>query len=551
MATVEEALKTAQHYQQTHRLPQAEALYRQILQVHPNHPLVFYQLGLLAHQVGKPEVAIGYLKKAIQHHPQFVEAHCNLAMILNDCHRIEESIAFYQEAIKINPTYIQAYNNLAVLFFNQGQWDNAYTYYQKALEINPSIAQIHNNLGKVHYAQGELDAAKTAYQKAIELQPDFADAYTNLGAIFETQGQLEKAIQQYRKALSCHVSWVSAYYHLGRITAFTDAERIQVEHLIQQSQTTNTDRKLLHFALASNFNRSHRYDEAFHHAQEANRLHRREIQYNGQNHHQFFHTFIEVFNQAYLDNPPHQSSNSSESPIFIVGMPRSGTTLVEQIIASHPQAFGGGEIKHLPMMIEQLVGTDPPLEFAQKVASIRASEIADLTQSYLSYLDKIAPTAKRVTDKMPSNFIFLGLISRLFPNAKIIHCRRNALDTCVSCYFMHFNEHHLFSYDLKELGEYYQAYEQLMKHWHQVLSIPILDVDYESLVDQQETTSRSILSFCGLEWAPECLSFYQHRRSLHTASTHQVRQPIYRSSLGRWRHYEKFLTPLKEALKLP
>jgi hypothetical protein len=242
---------------------------------------------------------------------------------------------------------------------------------------------------------------------------------------------------------------------------------------------------------------------------------------------------------------------SSELPLFIVGMPRSGTTLVEQIVASHPQVFGAGELRDVERIALSLaahLGND--VGYPSCLAKAPAEAVRAMAERHLHRLTALAGGSVRIVDKMPTNYLHLGLIATLFPQARIIHCRRGPLDTCVSCYFSYFRGLP-FAWDLEELGRYHRSYDSLMAHWKAVLPLPVLDVSYEELVDNQEAISRRLMEFCGLDWDERCLAFHETPRPVHTASTMQVRQPIYKSSVGRWRRYEAHLQPLVRALSGP
>jgi hypothetical protein len=228
-------------------------------------------------------------------------------------------------------------------------------------------------------------------------------------------------------------------------------------------------------------------------------------------------------------------------------MPRSGTSLVEQILSTHPGVYGAGELTAIDQFARHL-GDATGDAYPQSALHLDQATIDAAARQYLAALQDLAPSAIRVTDKMPGNFLHLGLIQLLFPGARVIHCRRDPLDTCLSCYFQQFNQGQTFSYDLSDLGHHYRQYQRLMRHWQSVISLPMLDVHYEDLVADQEAMSRKMLEFCGLDWTDECMRFYESKRYVATASYDQVRQPIYHKSVGRWRHYERYLGPLKTAL---
>ena len=268
-----------------------------------------------------------------------------------------------------------------------------------------------------------------------------------------------------------------------------------------------------------------------------------------QDHHaERFRLIRSIFAPAFF--AAHQDwGDPSQVPVFIVGMPRSGTTLTEQIIAAHPSAAAAGEIG-VPNRIAKSLGFGASDEkaFARQISRLKPKEVAALAREGLEMLVRFSKTAERITDKLPHNFELLGLIAMLFPRAKIIHCRRNPLDTCVSCFLTPLSEEHAYTHDLSALGEYYRDYAALMDYWREVLPMPILDVDYESLVADPEGQSRRLVDFVGLDWDPACLEFHAGGRAIHTISRAQVRQPIYDTSIGRWRRYEKHLGPLRAAL---
>jgi hypothetical protein len=293
-----------------------------------------------------------------------------------------------------------------------------------------------------------------------------------------------------------------------------------------------------------------RYDDAFRHLADANRLCDAESGASSQAHIDHIDRLISVFTADLLRRQT-LTDQQSEVPIFIVGMPRSGTSLVEQIIASHPQVFGAGEVGYMQAISRNLNSQAvPPARYPDCLPFLSAEQLRNASAWYLARLTERAGDAVRITDKLPSSYLRLGLIALLFPRARIIHCHRDPLDTCLSCFFQNFGRNQPLCADLRKLGTVYRQYERLMAHWRRVLHIPTLEVRYEDLVKNQEPESRRLIDFCGLPWDDRCLAFHRTQRAVNTASFWQVRQPIYISSIGRWRHYERHLTPLKEALGL-
>jgi hypothetical protein len=295
------------------------------------------------------------------------------------------------------------------------------------------------------------------------------------------------------------------------------------------------------------------YDEAFQHFQEGNRRRREQFLQEGQGfdraaHSELVDRLLRVFTADYFERVRGFGSDS-EVPVFVTGMPRSGTSLVEQILSHHPEAAGLGELRDIPKMVTDLPARLQTAEkYPECLAYLDQAAVQGLGQAYLNRIQQLAGSARRVSDKMLENFLHLGLIATLFPRARIIHCRRDPLDTCVSCYLQFF--HGLdFTWDLADLGSYYRDYQRLMAHWQTVLPMPILDINYEDLVADVEDQSRRLLTFCGLDWNDRCLRFYENPRAVRTVSKLQVRRPIYTSSVGRWRHYAAHLGPLQEALR--
>jgi tetratricopeptide (TPR) repeat protein len=326
-----------------------------------------------------------------------------------------------------------------------------------------------------------------------------------------------------------------------------------LQSLLDRVDRLDQDKEIAaHFAMGKALADLGDYDTAFHHLQVANALKRTTFAYDeAQRLAAMKHVadrFTPEFFRAHADH-----GDTSWSPIFIVGMPRSGTTLLEQVLASHSQVFGAGELEAFKDAIGQCAKAQRVAPaYPDLIGSMSSEQITELGRSYTKQVRALAPEAPRIVDKMPLNFLFVGLIHLALPKAKIIHIRRDPLDTCVSCFSLLFTGHQPFAYDLGELGRYYRGYEEVMSHWHRVLPPDVMiDVQYEALVEDLEGTSRRALEHCGLPWEDSCRDFQQTRRPVRTASLMQVREPLYRTSLGSWRRYEKFLGPLRQALDLP
>jgi hypothetical protein len=308
-----------------------------------------------------------------------------------------------------------------------------------------------------------------------------------------------------------------------------------------------TDRCRIHFTLGDTYNSKGDYDSAFEHYFKGNRLKQTEFKSS-----RFTREIDALINSFHTDFFTHTAKASlhSNRPVFVVGMPRSGTSLVEQILSSHSKVFGAGELPDIINLSnrlgDKLKSQDP---YPKCVSQLTIEKIDHFAKQYLDHLSRMSGDAVRVTDKMPANFMHLGLINILFPEARVIHCRPNPLDTCLSCYFQDFGPSHSYAYDLTNLGAYYQQYLRIMEHWQNSLTLPILDIQYEALINNQETVSRNMLNFCELDWEDQCLDFHNNKRFVWTASYAQVRKPIYRHSVNRWKNYEHHIDPLRKALK--
>jgi tetratricopeptide (TPR) repeat protein len=542
------------------KLPnEAAKCYREALGLRPDFPVAHNNLGNALRALGQPADAIPCFQRALRLVPAYPEAHNNLGVALADLGRQEEAIVCYREALRLKPDYAQAHNNLGNALRDLGKGEEAVPCFREAIRLWPGYTEAHNNLGVALRDLGQFPEAVACYREAIRLQPDYADAHNNLADVLLDHGELAEALAQSQEALRLQPDHAQALYCLGQLAAqglveFPEGQLERVRTLLTAPGLKPTDASLLHFALANVLNYQAHYDEAFAHYEQANALRRRVLQQSGKSfdrreHDRRFHLLLEFFTPEFFQRS-RSLGLATEVPVFIVGMPRSGTSLVEQILSHHPAAFGAGELKEmgdlvvaLPRLLRSAKGYPECLEDLDKDTARR------LAAEYLQGLERLGGTTPRVTDKMPDNFRHLGLIATLFPQARIIHCRREALDVCLSCFFQNFRVLY-YTWDLEDLAFYYRRYEQLMAHWRAVLPLRICEVAYEDLVADQEGVSRRFVEFCGLEWDDRCLAFEENRRPVQTASKLQVRRPVYASSVGRWRRYAAHLEPLRQALGL-
>lgn len=546
MLTIQNKLHMAQRYFVSQEFEKAEEIYQEVIRSHPNDPTALHYLGLLTYQKGDVGGSIDSITKALEADPSYANAYCNLGVILENQGRLDEARVQYKHAIRVYPDYVDAHFGLGRVWQKQGHFNDAVVQYQKVIALHPMHELALKSLGDVFSHQGDLESAVVCFEKAIAVNSANWGTLNNLGVALRKQGKQKEAVEVFRKVVALNPSSGSAYFNWVQIDPLLDEAEIKgIQAQLERSDLDENDRKFLHLSLGLVYHKKKLYDEAFVHTQKGNDLQRSQINYRSEDDLFLLRSIEEIFNREYFETRFGLGGMDSASPVFIFGMPRSGTTLVEQIIATHPLAHGGGEMTLLDDLLAPVVNRDAVF---RSLADVDQETVDHLARDYWSHLCALAPEKQIITNKKVDNYLFLGVIVRMFPNAKIIHCKRHPLDNCLSCFLTWFHTGQYFTYDLKELGAYYQAYDKLMKHWQQVLPVPMLDVQYEDLIAKPEEISRQIISYCGLEWDPQCLAFHENTRSVHTASDLQVKQPIYTSSVGRWHCYEKHLTPLKDAL---
>jgi tetratricopeptide (TPR) repeat protein len=526
------------------RLDEAVAACRQAIRIAPDHAGAHCGLGALLIERGALDEAVAACRRAIRIAPGYAEAHSNLGVALCAQGKLDEAVAAHRKAVRIAPANAEAHSRLGTTLAASGQLDAALAAHREAIRLKPDFAEGHANLARVLHDQNRVEDAVTAFRHAISLKPGFADAYNNLGLSLRALGRFSEGRAALEEAVRLAPSNVSYHRNLGEIAPFVagDSRLVALER-----QDTDTllpdDRVELHFALAKAYEDCGRHDAAFRHWLAGNALKRRQIAYDEPAILGALDRTREVFTPTLFRAWQH-AGEPSQAPVFIVGMMRSGTTLIEQILASHPQVFGAGELRYLTGALKSLPAMAGKA-FPDAVPALASADFRELGARYLAELKRLAPDAARITDKMPGNFAFAGLIHLALPNAIIIHAVRDPVDTCVSCFSKLFTAEQGHTYDLGELGRYYRRYQALMAHWHAILPPGrILDVRYEDVVADLEGEARRIVAHCGLEWDARCLVFHETERPVRTASATQVRRPIYDSAVGRWRAHRAFLHPL-------
>lgn len=596
------------------RLDEAAENFHKALRLAPRMVEAHLGLGNTLRAQGKLDEAAEHFRKALKLQPDLVEAHLNLGNVFRAQGKLDEALECFRNTVRLKPDYAEAYNNLGGTLREQGDLDGAIENFRKALELKPDMAGIHNNLGSALHSQGKLDEAIDSFEKALllkpdyaeagnnlgnvfkeqnkldvaitcfhkvlEFNPDFAEAHSNLGNALREQGEQEAATECFRKALALEPDCINA--HLGLATGYQDTgqfadAKMHLDRVLAQKPDhplawaalpslrkmtpddlpwAETAQRLLSgdpepqvemrlcYALGKYHDDMRQYDAAFGYYERANRMKRQSASPFNRDELRDFVDRIIGAHPAGAVRQRHAGGSDSRRPVLIVGMPRSGTSLTEQILASHPDVFGAGELRFWAKQAQDHLPT-------MSTWHCDAAMLQDIASQYEAELRRHSATALRVVDKMPGNFLHLGLIHAVFPQARILHTRRNPIDTCLSIYFQAFNKLHTYANDLDDLAFYYREYHRLMAHWRAVLPPEVfLDVPYEGVVEDQEGWSRRIIESIGLEWNERCLNFHETERKVGTASNWQVRQKIYKTSKERWRNYEQFVGPLLPLLEL-
>jgi tetratricopeptide (TPR) repeat protein len=513
------------------------------LELTASHADALWGRALAMHKLGRLDEAMEGYRQVLALRPTFAEAANNLGNALSTAGRDGEAAAAFERAISIRPDYADAHYNLGVVLLKQERDDEAAKAYQRALALAAEHEMAMVNLGIVLRRLGRTDEAVRLYRRALALKPDRAITFANLANALEELGESAEARTAAERAVELDASSVEAWAACADLKTFTpgDPDLDQMERLYGSLDSPDM-RMELGFALGKAWMDAGDPDRAFSRLEPANRRRRASLAYDLQADLNRFAGVQQVFTPERLSQFAGHG-DASDLPVFVVGMPRSGTTLVEQILGSHPDVQAAGELMALATAIAETRGGQSAAPDAP------GSALRRLAEAYLSRVRPLAQGKRRLIDKLPANFENAGLISLALPNARIIHCRRDPVDTCLSCYATKFIFGQAFTYDLGELGGYYRGYARLMEHWRAHLPPDrFLEVRYEDVVNDLEGQARRLVAFLGLDWDEACLTFHQMRRPVRTASVSQVRRPLYQGSVGRWRPYARHLAPLLAAL---
>lgn len=464
--------------------------------------------------------------------------------------QLEQAVALYRQVLALDATHVWANNGLGLAHFALGHYSEARASFEAAVRIDPSFAEAFHGLGLIEKSWGNYDEAFKHFRHAQRLRPDYVDAIAGEAGLLEATGQRQAAYNLLASLVDkgiVNTNLAVAYANVARHLGETERAQKALRRALEVPNLAHADRVYLHFELGKLLDVIGQYDAAFGQFREGNRL--KQARFDPAQHAALVNEIIRAFGEKGFPACA-RAGNASDLPVFIVGMPRSGTSLIESILASHPGVFGAGELDFFGLFSRAL----PPAlasgkSISQLVHALDTATLDQVATEYLGMLRRLGGDAVvRVTDKMPYNFFWLGLFALLFPRARIIHCLRDPRDTCLSIYFQHFTGQHHYAYDLRNIGLYYREYLRLMAHWREVGTLPMLEVQYETLVQSPEMQLPRIVEFCGLPWDDACSRFHATDRVTKTASYDQVRRPLYGSAVGRWRNYETYLQPLNEAL---
>ena len=531
-------------FQELGQLDEAVKCYEEALVIQPDYIEVLNNHGNTLKLLGQTDEALNSYKQALSINPDYADAHNNIGIIYHEMGQFDEAIKCYKKVIAIKPEHAEAHNNLGVTLNKLTQFHEAINSYEQALAINPNYDEAHFNLGVTLYELGQSDEALNSYKRTLVINQDYADAHNNIGNILQNLGQLDEAFSSYVHALAIDPDNAEFHRNLALLKNYKegDTQFAHMQSLLSSNNLSQSERIHLCFALAKSYADLGKKDKLFKVLNEGNQLRKEELNYlieRDLNNHS-------VHKKLFINTVSNSSSYKSLTvrPIFIVGMPRSGTSLVEQIISSHHKVYGAGELNVLDKLIAPIFN-----DYLAHNNALSEKNFLSIRQGYFNNLSSLNVSESIITDKMPTNFANIGFILKAFPEAKIIHLKRDAMAVCWSIYQRYFPSESLgFPYDMKDLGQFYNSYTELMTFWHELSPNQIYDISYEDLTMNQEEETRKLLEYCELDWDENCLNFHKNKRAVKTASSSQVRDKMYQGSSNVWKKYEAQLKPLINTL---
>lgn len=559
LASFERALQLQPDYAEAHNgrgsslqeLGQPEAAvtaYRQALSLRADYPEAHNNLANALHELGHPEEALECLATALRLNPGFAQAHNNRGRVLLSLGQSQQAAQCFNNALELQPVYYEAMGGLGNALNQAGQHLQAIDCFKRVLEHQPDYAPAHTGLGLALSDAGDHQSALKHFRRVVELQPGLAQGQSNLGNLLADLGRREEAAACYLRALEINPEFAEACNNLSQVKTFREGDPLVSRMLARMNapHLEDTDRLHLGYALGKAHDDLGRVDKAFEFFSLANRLQKQGLGYDIQQDREQFSFIKSLFSAEVPPLGRGQFEAAVREPIFIVGMPRSGTSLVEQILASHPGVFGAGELGTLGRIMSSLLP-----DMAGSGGRPRDKHFVRLRDIYMAKLAGLKTDRALVTDKMPGNFRWIGFLLCAMPGVKIVHVQRDPVATCWSMFRHHFAAGGVgYSCDLEDLAGYYRLYLDLMAFWREGFPGQFYDLDYQALTESQEAETRKLLDYCALEWDPACIEFHNTGRAVRTLSASQVRQPMYQGSSRAWRKYEAHLQPLLRGLGL-
>lgn len=524
--------------------------YRKVLSLRPGFLESANNLGATLVEMDDHEGGLRILLDVVRQNPNYAEAHCNVGNAFIAKEDFAKAQLAFANTLRLSPEHVEAMEGLARCLQETRELEKAEELARKALSIRERAAGwalLANILSERMFP----DQSAECYEKALSMDPALVSAWIGKGHLLMEQGKMDESEACFRRALELEPGNIAPRLSLTQVakTREGDENLVALESAAADADSMPETKALsLHFALGKAYEDLKRYDDAFPHFLKGCALKHKRVEYSAEHNRLVAENIRRMFTRERIEALRGAGSDSS-TPIFVLGMPRSGTTLTETILASHPDVYGAGELPDLLQVIAEPLG-NPAVGYPLNMEFMTHADLTRMGQRYVQQLKQRAPDAPHITDKMPANYLGVGMIHLMLPNARIVHVRRNPVDTCVSAFTRLFNRSQHQSYDLRELGKYYMDYLSIMAHWREVLPAgSFYEIQYEDLVANQEEESRKLVAFCGLDWNDACLDPHKTERNVKTASVTQVRQPVYKTSVERWRVYEKFLGPLLEELK--
>ena len=513
----------------------------QSLLIRPDYIQAFINLGNLELKMGDPLRAIEHYAAAVRLEPNSAIARTNLGTALRHARAFEEALKQCHEATASDPTYADGWNALGQIQREMTNYSAAIEAFLKAISLKTSFIEAHANLAGTYFQSKQLELSIKAFKNLLDIAPNFAEGHAGLGVVLLALGKIEEAVLSLRQATNIRPLFGQAWSDLTEALGnkLTDDDILLLKKLLLDESIRDEDALGLNFALGSALDRCGKINEAFDCFVAGNKLRKNLLEKQGQKfdpdeYKADISQIINSFSQKTKNAPSIITANSFR-PLQIIGMPRSGTTLVEQILSAHQDVCGGGELDLMPKILG---------EFPNWLDTLDAARYAEIKNTYIAALEELRSNEKIITDKTPFNFLYLGVIEKALPSSLIIYCRRDMRDVAISCFQQDFKSPQPWATDLNSITQYIHMEQRIMLHWKNTLRVPLLEVKYEQLVTNPETEFRKIIDFCDLKWDARCLEFYNSKRMVFTASNRQVRQKLYSHSIGRWKKYKSFFPKL-------